>query len=400
MEPQLGWVWLSQKERRTAEQALAAIGPDGTRDELGFGVVHFAYADRFFPGTSVQQTQLRYVWFTCWSYLELQQREGGKPFPRVDLDRIEDRTGHRLLRHYGSGDGHGVIGGRVLRVGRSPVVKPSAVYWNAMRSWNLVKPLGAGRDAPGRGEIHARWEELSGRGPRPEVDAEPPGPLFLDAPPTPAKWRAANEPLDFELDPRTDEAGRIRRAWQKPRDGHGRPTLLSRLAERRVASPGSMYDRGVVSLLHADEKTSMERARQAGSISAIARSVHTTLVQAMKDDDCNEARDARRWLDQSIVEHGEQALKLELPGLVQDAAEANKLGGLIHETQDWLRKGAGDVGALAKVYREREEAQKPGRALLARSGDERRQGWRPRVSAPLTYRWGHVSAFLNQLAGR
>ena len=160
---------MSQKERRTAEQALADLGPDGTRDELGFGAVHFAYADRFFPGTSVQHTRLRYVWFVCWSYSELQRREGGRPFAQGELDRIEDRTGHRLLKHYGHEDGHGVIGGRVLRVGRSPVVKPSAVYWNAMRSWGVVEPLAVGREAPGRSEVHARWEELTRREARPEL---------------------------------------------------------------------------------------------------------------------------------------------------------------------------------------------------------------------------------------
>ncbi|MEQ1934837.1 MAG: DUF6361 family protein, partial [Fimbriimonadaceae bacterium] len=129
MEPQLGWVWLSQRERRAAEQALSDLGPDGTRDELGFGVIHFAYADRFFPGTSVQQTELRYVWFVCWSYLELQQRSPGGVFPKDELARIEDRTGHKLIRHYGAEDGHGIIGGRVFRAGRSPVTKPSTVYW-------------------------------------------------------------------------------------------------------------------------------------------------------------------------------------------------------------------------------------------------------------------------------
>jgi Family of unknown function (DUF6361) len=80
VEPQLGWAWLSERERLLAEQALSDLGPDGTRDELGFAVIHFAYADRFFPGTSVQYPALRYVWFVCWSYLELQL-----PLARRDL---------------------------------------------------------------------------------------------------------------------------------------------------------------------------------------------------------------------------------------------------------------------------------------------------------------------------
>lgn len=397
MEPQLGWAWLSQKERRTAEQALADLGPDGTRDELGFGAVHFAYADWFFPGTSVQHTQLRYIWFVCWSYEELQQRAAGQPFPRGELDRIEDRTGHRLLRHYGSEDGHGIIGGRVLRVGREPVVKPSAVYWNAMRSWGVVEPITTGREAPGRAELHATWQEMTGRHPRPEVDAERSRPLFVDAPPVPARWRSQSEPLSFELDAANDEAGRIRRAWGKQRDAMGRQTLISRLAERGGAAPRSMASRAVLSLCCDDEKISLQRAQRAGSLAAIARAVHTALVQQMKDATGEEAAISRRWVDEAVTQHGEHASKLDLPGLLVDVKDAAKLVPLIEATQFWLSDGAGDVATLDEVYRCREEAQKPGRALLARSGGDRRDSWRPRESGPLTYRWDRIAGFLGQL---
>ena len=398
MEPQLGWAWLSQKERKTAEQALADLGPDGTRDELGFGVVHFAYADRFFPGTSVQHTKLRYVWFVCWSYLELQQRAAGEPFPRGELERIEDRTGHRLLRQYGNEDGHGIIGGRVLRVGRSPVVKPSAVYWNAMRSWGVVEPIAAGREAPGRAELHGRWHELTGRHARPEVDAERAKPLFVDPPPLPARWRTQSEPLTFELNATHDEAGRIRRAWGKQRDLMGRQTLLSRLAERGGATPESMTGDAVLSLCFNDEKVSLRRARCAGSLAAIARAVHTALVQRMKEAAGEDAATARQWVDEAVAEHGAEASKLDVPGLLVDVKEATKLVPLIEATQSWLDAGAGDLAQLDEVYRNREEAQKPGRALLARSSGDRRASWWPREAGPLTYRWDRVAGFLDQLA--
>ncbi len=398
MEPQLGWAWLSQRERWSAEQALSDLGPDGTRDELGFGVVHFAYADRFFPGTSVQHTKLRYIWFVCWSYLELQHCAAGESFPRDDLARIEDRTGHRLLRHYGNEDGHGIIGGRVLRVGRPPVVKPSAVYWNAMRSWGVVEPIAAGREPPGRAELHGRWEELTGRHIRPEIDAERAKPLFVDAPPVPARWRTQTEPLTFEFDATHDEAGRIRRAWGRQRDSMGRHTLLSRLAERGGAAPVSMTGRDVLSLCFNDEKVSLRRARCAGSLAAIARAVHTALVQRMKDTVGEDSETARRWVDEAVAEHGLQASKLDVSGLLIDVKEGAKLVPLIEATQSWLDAGAGDIAPLEDVYRNREELQKPGRALLARSGGDRRASWRPRELGPLTYRWDRVAGFLDQLA--
>lgn len=400
MEPQLGWVWLSQKERRTAEQALADLGPDGTRDELGLSIIHFGYADRFFPGTSVQHTNLRYIWFVCWSYLELQQRAAGDAFPTSQLEHIEDRTGRRLLHHYGQEDGHGIIGGRVLRVGRSPVVKPSAVYWNAMRSWGLVEPVAVGRDAPGRAEMHGRWHELTGHRARPEIDAEPARSLFFEPPDMPPRWRTPSEPLTFELDSQNDEAGRIRRAWRKQRDQIGRQTLLSRLADRGGASPRSLTARAVLNLCHDDEKVSLRRAQRAGALAAICRAIHTALVQRMKDGEGEQASAVRQWLDEAVASYGPSAMELDIPGLVADVKEAGKLITIIEATQSWLRAGAGDIAPLDEIYRAREESQKPGRALLARSGGDRRASWKPRPSGPLTYRWEKVVGFLDQLEGR
>lgn len=400
MEPQLGWVWLSQKERRTAELALAELGPDGTRDELGFGVIHFAYSDRFFPGTSVQHTKLRYIWFVCWSYLELQQRSAGEALPTAELDRIEDRTGHKLLRHYGNDDGNGIIGGRVLRVGRSPVVKPSAVYWNAMRTWGIVRPLSIGREAPGRGELQSRWPELTGKQGRPEVDPDQAKSIFADPPPMPPRWRVQSEPLTFDLDSAHDEAGRILRAWEVPRDMLGRRSLLYRLAERGGATPATITSHDVLSLCDEDEKTSLRRAACAGSLAAISRGIHTALVQKMKDSSSEVNSTMRQWLDNVVHAHGQQALELDPLGLLLDVPEANKLISLIEATQDWLSSGAGDITGLENIYRQREEAQKPGRALLARSGGDRRVNWSPREPVPLTYRWDRVTGFLDQLEGR
>jgi hypothetical protein len=397
LEPQLGWVWLSQTERKAAEDALAEFGPDGTRDELGFGVIHFGYSDRFFPGTSVQHTQLRYIWFVCWSYLELQQRFGGEAFQKAELDRIEDRTGQKLLRHYGNDDGNGIIGGRVLRVGRSPVVKPSAVYWNAMRTWSIVRPLSDGREAPGRGELHSRWPDLTGKQVRPEVDADHPKGLFFDPPPIPPRWRSQSEPLEFGLDNQNDEAGRILRAWAVPRDAKGRHSLLYRLAKRRGATPTSIISPSVLALCDEDEKVSLRRAACAGSLAAISRAIHTALVQRMKDRSAEANGATRKWLDDAVQQHGEQGAQLDRLGLLEDVPEASKLMTLIEATQSWLSEGAGEISGLEDIYRSREEAQKPGRALLARSGGDRRANWGPREPSPLSYRWDRITGFLDQL---
>src|SRR5512135_1965285 len=67
MESIFGWTVLSREALRRAENQLAE-NIEGVRDEIGFLSLHQAYADRFFPGTSVLQTRLRYVLFVPWIY--------------------------------------------------------------------------------------------------------------------------------------------------------------------------------------------------------------------------------------------------------------------------------------------------------------------------------------------
>jgi hypothetical protein len=69
MEPVFGWTLLSPEAIRKAEAQLREDA-EGVRDEIGFLFLHQAYADRFFPGTSVQQTRLRYALFVLSDHLK------------------------------------------------------------------------------------------------------------------------------------------------------------------------------------------------------------------------------------------------------------------------------------------------------------------------------------------
>ena len=59
MKSALGWTLLSREALKRAETQLRD-DLQGVRDEVGFLALHQAYADRFFPGTSVLHTRLRY----------------------------------------------------------------------------------------------------------------------------------------------------------------------------------------------------------------------------------------------------------------------------------------------------------------------------------------------------
>ncbi len=107
MIPSLGWTMLSKDALRRAERSLDS-GEQGVRDEIGFLALHSAYANRFFPGTSVQQTRLRYVFFVPWLYLDIAKQRRQRRV--ADLIRDEEL---KLVRRLAN-EPDGVIGIRSL----------------------------------------------------------------------------------------------------------------------------------------------------------------------------------------------------------------------------------------------------------------------------------------------
>jgi hypothetical protein len=49
---EFGWTYLSRKSLRQAEDQLSG-DTQGVRDEIGFLLIHQHYADKFFPGDSL-----------------------------------------------------------------------------------------------------------------------------------------------------------------------------------------------------------------------------------------------------------------------------------------------------------------------------------------------------------
>lgn len=80
--PSFGLTFLSRSALREAEQLMLGETA-GVRDEVGFLVVHQRYADRFFPGTSVLHTRLRYSLFIPWILERLKVRGEGAPRSRM-----------------------------------------------------------------------------------------------------------------------------------------------------------------------------------------------------------------------------------------------------------------------------------------------------------------------------
>src|SRR6266481_3577575 len=133
MKPVLGWTMLSREEMRQVERSLANSEQD-TRDEIGFLLIHQGFADRFFPGTSVLHTRVRYVLFVPWLFLQAAaNKQRGS-----DLGATIRRELIQLAIRLKKGERYGVIGGDKL--GQLTSQPPDRVYWTALRQWGLLLP--------------------------------------------------------------------------------------------------------------------------------------------------------------------------------------------------------------------------------------------------------------------
>jgi hypothetical protein len=157
-KPLLGWTMLSREEMRHVERSLANNKQD-TRDDIGFLLIHQGFADRFFPGTSVLHTRVRYALFVPWLYQQAasSRRRGS------DLDATIRRLliGLAIRLKQRGGEPFDVIGGDKL--GQLTSQPPDRVYWTALREWGLLcKGVDSRSEALRRLQAASRSSALDG----------------------------------------------------------------------------------------------------------------------------------------------------------------------------------------------------------------------------------------------
>lgn len=140
----IGWVDYSREERNKIVNILRLLGTQGTIDELGIGSVRDAFSDYLFPGISVLQTRAKY--FVLIPYLfekACEESAAGRLRSGRDvrnyIEKQEDRLVDSLIRNAGNEeDRTGIIGSRNYLSGRSVKMKPSAIYWNGLRTSSIL----------------------------------------------------------------------------------------------------------------------------------------------------------------------------------------------------------------------------------------------------------------------
>lgn len=394
MRPALGWTLLSREDLRRAER-LVASDEEGVRDEIGFLALHQSYADRFFPGTSVLQTRLRYVLFVPWLY----QRIAEHADPRPVRKRLEDAE-LALVKRLKDGKQAGIIGGDSHP---KPVSQTAdMVYWNALGRWGILRRQNGA--LPSRKAVHRHLERPRPRPSPRDLEGEPledSVDLFCRLPSCPVDWNQ-DTPLTFEMS--KEERQFVRdQLITVVRDADGQPSLLARLAEQE-SIPSTLW--AIASADYgADDRQALKRARRAASLAAIGRAVYAALVEQKRGDDGLDTPPRHReHLEQVRVEHRAKALRLDVDAMLADVPElaGRRIVDVLRETQRWLAR-QGDPGELDALYADAERARKGvRRARLDPTLGARklRAEWNPAkhaLATPLHYRWGHVHRLLRDL---
>lgn len=394
----IGWIQLSREAVASAERALDG-SQQSVRDEIGFLGLHQALADRFFPGTSVLHTRLRYVLFVPW----LLQRSAGnaKRFHEESL---------KLTRQLAESNEHGVIGARNLL--REPAQTAAMIYWSALARWGILRPR-PDRAVPTRKQVLQRIAaEHAHSSTDRMIDGElawsPDHTPFVDLPPAPSALLQAGHAIDFKLARR--ERTFLRRQLMAVCREDGKQSLLARVAETRVPVEHIQHcwHQAVLRVADAEDKHHLKLAKHAASLAGIGRAVYAALVeQARNDDDSGNRTACRKDLERMRQEHGNIALDLDLSALRTALPMLDStLLRVLTETQEWLRSARSDISQLSAAYAKAERERKRLRARLGThdAARTRREEWdnpgatHP-TAEPLHYRWFRVRGLLADLLG-
>lgn len=130
---QLGWIDYSSEHKNKVMAVLDLLSQKGAVDELGIGQIRDGFADMFFPGTSTLQTRAKYLFIVPYILMELEK----KPFtsPGSFLDTLFEMEVD-LIETLKESTSDGVIGGRS---GKRLKRKPSSIYWNGLRTFEIFK---------------------------------------------------------------------------------------------------------------------------------------------------------------------------------------------------------------------------------------------------------------------
>lgn len=128
----IGWIDFSSEDREKVMGILDSMKEKGATDELGIGVVRDRLADKLFPGTSTIQTRAKYLLLVPWIMKDIEDSGISKAKEYMnELNKKEIEFIYILLKNE---DTDGVIGKQSKDKLKR---KPSSIYWNAIKTYNI-----------------------------------------------------------------------------------------------------------------------------------------------------------------------------------------------------------------------------------------------------------------------
>lgn len=388
---------LSREEMHQAERL--AGGEHDTRDEIGFLLIHQGFADRFFPGTSVLHTRLRYALMVPWLFLHATESR-----PRgSDLDSAIRRDLIRLAIRLKQGERYGVIGGDKL--GQLTSQPPDRVYWTALRRWGLLLPsVGSRSEALRRLVAATKAYALDDDGAKFDDDATE---VFCGLPDCPTGWKDPETKLDFTMG-KKEQSFLREKLSNLTRPGETTRALLARLVESRECFPnkGDTLPLELDACADIADREALAIARDAAELAAIGRAVYGALIELLREQDGVPTADTfRNQLHEYFALYGEAASRCDLARLETFFPHLPEwVGEVLHKTQSFVRAGKPEELLPLRASYERSEVRRKtsGRARLPNTikSAQRRAEWDAgsHNTTPLHYRWYIVRQMLNDLS--
>lgn len=139
---QLGWIDFSPTHRNKVMLIMDMFKEQGVIDELGLGTIRDSLSDMLFPGTSTIQTRAKYFLLIPWIFQEIESKGRLDRF-QSDLEEAEIFF-VKVLRKNSPETNSGVIGRTLPNA--NPQRKPSSIYWNGLRTYDILKFKGSIND--------------------------------------------------------------------------------------------------------------------------------------------------------------------------------------------------------------------------------------------------------------
>lgn len=136
---QLGFIDFSKEERNKVLATLKLLGDRTALDELGIGIIRDAFADILFPGISTLQTRAKYFVLIPYIFAKAEKQTFNRRNEVLQwINNTEDKLVDVLVRSSDTKE-TGIIGSDAAKQKRVVKMKPSSIYWNGLRTFEILR---------------------------------------------------------------------------------------------------------------------------------------------------------------------------------------------------------------------------------------------------------------------